>query len=286
MEEAKVVVGAGDHDGVAADVGQHREVAAELVSAHLRGAGSGGGGRRGRSRGTVEGGATDRIAGAGGGGRLARDEGGDERGDLLRVGVAKEDHVRLRVRVGLLVEGLDQVIEERVLVGRAHEQDAVGALVGEEGRARAEAERRAAGDRGGRTQHRVELVDHVGRHRVLEHVALRDHEIELRLVDLHGERLDLLEVGDRVGDEQGVVAAEVDGRRGQGGVEARGDLGDELLGVGVLEREDLGGDAAAGGQREHGAGDELRRLGLGDEVGDDLEELVALLDHGDAVEVK
>ncbi|OBQ37923.1 MAG: hypothetical protein AN484_24640 [Aphanizomenon flos-aquae WA102] len=285
VEEAKVVVGAGDHDGVATDVGQHREAAAELVGAHLRGAGSGGG-RRGRGRCAVERGGPDRVAGTGGGGRLARDERGDERSDLLRVGVAEEDHVRLRVRVGLLVEGLDQAVEERVLVGRAHEQDAVGALVGEEGRARAEAEGRAAGDRGGRTQHRVELVDHVGRHRVLEHVALRDHQVELRLVDLHGERLDLLEVGDRVGDQQGVVTTEVDGRRGQRGVEARGDLSDELLGVGVLEREDLGGDAAAGRQRKDGARDELRRLGLGDEIGDDLEELISLLDHGDAVEVE
>ena len=291
VEETEVVVGAGDHDRVAPDVREHREIAAELVGAHLRGARGGGGGGRGRrrgrrGRGPVDGGGPDRVAGAGGGGRLTRDEGGHQGGDLLGLGVAEEDDVRLRVRIGFLVEGVDQLVEEVMLVGRAHEQHAVGAFVGEEGRARAEAEGRAAGDRGGRAEHRRQLGDHVGRHRVLELVALGDDQVELRTVDLHRQRLDLLEVGDRVGDQQGVVAAEVDGRRSQRGVEARGDLGDELLGVGVLEREDLGGDAAAGRQRQHGAGDELRRFGLRDEVGDDLEELVALLDHGDAVEVE
>ena len=200
--------------------------------------------------------------------------------------MAQEDHVVLRVRIGLLVERLDQLIEEVMLVSRAHEQDAVGAFVGEKSRARAEAERRTAGDRGGRTQHRVELVDHVGRHRILERVALRHDEIELRAVNLGDEGLNLLQVRDRIRDEEGVVAAEVDRRSGQRRIEARDDLRDEFLGVGVLEREDLRRDPPARRQGEGGTRDKRWRFGFRDEVRDDFQELVALLDDGDAVEVE
>ncbi len=248
MKEAKVIVGARDHDRVATDVGENGEVAAELVGAHLGSGGTGGSGDGGgdRSRGTIERRAADRVTGAGGGGGLASDERGDERRDLLGVGMAQEDHVGLRVRVGFLVERLDQLIKEIVLVGRAHEQDAVGALVGEESRARAEAERRAAGGNRLSAEHRRELVDQVGGHRVFERVALGHDEVELGAVELNDEVLYLLEVRDRVSDQEGVVPAEVNGRRGEGRVEARDDLRDELLGVGVLEGVDLGGDAAAG----------------------------------------
>ena len=54
----------------------------------------------------------------------------------------------------------------------------------------------------------------------------------------------------------------------------------------MLERVDLGRDAAAGREGERRGSDERGRFGLRDEVGDDLEELVALLDDGDAVEVE
>ena len=288
MKEAKVIVGARDHDRVAADIGEDGEVAAELVGAHLGSGGTSGSGDGGgdRSRSAIDGGAADRVTGASGGGGLAGDERGNERRDLLGVGVAQEDHVGLRVRVGFLVERLDQLIKEIMLVGRAHEEHAVSALVGEEGRARAEAERRAAGGNRLGAQHRRELVDQVGGHRVFERVALGHDEVELGAVEFGDQFLDLLEVRDRVGDQEGVVTAEVDGRRSEGRVEARDDLRDELLGIGVLERVDLRGDTAAGRQRESRAREQRRRLGLRDEVRDDLQELVTLLDDGDAVEVE
>ena len=84
-----------------------------------------------------------------------------------------------------------------------------------------------------------------------------------RLRDLcagDGERLDLLEVGDRVGDEQGVVTAEVDGRGGQRGVEARGDLGDELAG-GRQHEGAAGRRAVRGGVGEHALDDRQREGG-------------------------
>jgi hypothetical protein len=114
----------------------------------------------------------------------------------LGIGVTQEDHVVLRVRVGHLIERLDQLIEEVMLVGRAHEQDAVGAFVGEESRARAEAERCATGSDLRGAEHCGQLIDQVRRHRVLQRVALGHDEIELRAVELGDEGLDLLEVRD------------------------------------------------------------------------------------------
>ena len=173
-----------------------------------------------------------------------------------------------------------------MLVGGAHEQHAVGALVGEEGRARAEAEGCAAGGDLRGAEHRGQLRDHIGGHRVLERVALGHDEVELRLVELLDELFDLLEIRDRIRNQERIVAAEEDGRRGKGRIQTRGDLGDELLRIGVLERVDLRGDTAAGGQRERRPSDERRGFGLRDEIRDDLQEFVALLDDGDAVEVE
>ena len=65
--------------------------------------------------------------------------------------MTEEDHVGLRIRVRSRVEGFNQLIEERVLIGRAHDDDAVSALVGGEARTGRKAERRRAIG-GGRTE--------------------------------------------------------------------------------------------------------------------------------------
>ena len=139
MQEAKVVLGAGDDDGVRADVGDDCDHRTELVGAILLGAcggggGGGGGGRRGRHA-VGTGGRAATISGRSGA-RLAGDELREQRGSLGGVGVAEEDHIGLRIGIRSRVEGFDQLIEERVLIGGAHDDDAVGALVGGEAGAR------------------------------------------------------------------------------------------------------------------------------------------------------
>ena len=95
-----------------------------------------------------------------------------------------------------------------------------------------------------------------------------------------------LEISNRVGNEQGVIAREVDWRRSERAIQHAGDLEDHFLPAGVFEREDLGSDAATGRHFECALHEQRRRLRLGDEVRDDLEEFIALLDDRDAVKVK
>ena len=197
--------------------------------------------------------------------------------------MAEEDHIGLRVGIGRRVEGFDQLIKEGVLVGRAHDDDAVGAFVGGEAGARRKAERGGA-VRGGRAEEGRQLIDHVGGQGVLQVVHLGRDDIELRAVELRQERLDLLQVHDRVGDQNGVVPTEEDGRRAERAVEHPLDLGHDLLTVGVLQEENLGSHATAGRERQRALGEQRRRFRLGDIVRDDLKELVTLLNDGDAVQ--
>ena len=286
MKEAKVVPSARDDDGVRADVGDDCDHRTELVGAILLGAcggggGGGGGGRRGRHA-VGTGGRAATISGRSGA-RLAGDQLREQRGSLGGVGVAEEDHIGLRIGIRSRVEGFDQLIEERVLIGGAHDDDAVGALVGGEAGARRKAEGRGAIG-GRRPQEGRQLVHHIGGHGVLQVIQLGRNDIELRAIELGEHGLNLLQVHDRVGDQNRVIPTEEDWRRAERAVKHPLDLQDNLLAVGVLEQEDFGSHAAARGQGKRALAEQRRGLCLGDVVRDDLKELITLLDDGDAVQ--
>ena len=82
---------------------------------------------------------------------------------------------------------------------------------------------------------------------MLQVVHLGCDDIELRAVELRQERLNLLQVHDRVGDQNRVVSTEEDRRRAEGAVQHALNLGHDLLAVGVLEQENFGSHAAASG---------------------------------------
>jgi len=100
------------------------------------------------------------------------------------------------------------------------------------------------------------------------------------------EALDALEVAHGIGDEGGVGFLKDDDAAADAGGEQALELGHELVDAEEIELEDLGGDLAAGGLIEGGAGDHLGGLGLGLSEGDDLEETLAEGSDADLVEGK
>ena len=119
---------------------------------------------------------------------------------------------------------------------------------------------------------------------MLQVIQLGRNDIELRAIELGEHGLNLLQVHDRVGDQNRVIPTEEDRRRAEGAVKHPLDLHNDLLAVGVLKQEDFRSHAAARGQGKRALAEQRRGLRLRDTVRDDLKELIALLDDGDAVQ--
>ena len=166
-DEANVVHGARDDDGVGAFVGEDRGEAAEFIGAGTEegieagnsgdGDGRDGGGGRGsggRRRADLT--RADGLGiGALGGGGLAGDELSEERGNLHGFGVLEVNDFVAGIGIGLTVELRDEFVEERPLARVGDDHDLVGAVVRRVGGGGAELQLERAGEDGAEFTHEV-----------------------------------------------------------------------------------------------------------------------------------
>ena len=256
VDEADIIHGTGDHDGIAALLGQNGEQRAELVGGvevqteagdgDGWGRGGGCGHRGGHGRGGDPGnhGPEGFLAGTLGGVVLAGDELAEDGGDILGGGVLEVDDLVARVGVGLHVEFGDQLVEERQLPRVADDNELVGAVVGVVSGGAADLILE------GPAEKRADLVHDLAGLGEVQRIKFGLQAGEKRLVQLGDETFDPLEVADGIGDKGGVALLEDHGLRAGGRVEQAIDLGHELVDAQKSELKELAGHPAAGSEAE------------------------------------
>ena len=291
-DEADVVNGARDNDGVAAVIGQDGEQAAEIGTGtgigqdvgdrrlepdgQLRDVGGAGLGTRGVGELPRPG---SLLLGPAGGLVPAGDHVGKEGGDVLGGSVFQVNDLVARVGVGLDIELGDQLVEEGVLARIGDDDDLVRAVVRAQagGRADLVAQRRL--ENGG------DLVDQVAGFGEVQGVELRLDAGGDGLVELANELLNALERADRVSDEHGVRFFEQD-RSAEVRVEQGRDLVLQFVDAQEGEGKKLGGNAARGGEAQRRAVDHFGRLSARQPDRHHLQKLVAERVDCDAAQIE